>query len=201
MSFFSYLLAITLGVVGVYIIFYFCKLVVEASVGDLRGFGERTKLKRKENLLTTLRSNSGPVSLPHALLQIRQAFFLDIIKHDSSLLDRIETLHTELLSQIISVADEHSRHAPNLPVLEELLDERLSLLHSYIDIRDTSQSIEKRRSEKGREVPSWASDEYSRKLKEVKERLDDNRKSIDSQLKALNSSLSSIATSNEVTYH
>lgn len=161
---------------------------------SLKGSGEKRKLNKKIDLLESAKEEKSFVIL-------RRAFYLDQVKHDIALIDRVHAHHLAILDLIISVSDEHGLRTPNLPEVESLLQERSMLMRKLVDIASTKTALKQRRKDKQKEVPEWATLEFSEKTKELTAELKDNRIALDHELEKLFDSLNKETDSEEMVIH
>lgn len=201
MSLSSLIPALCFAAVALLIILIFFRVVIESLVGDLRGWPNNIKLKRKERLLTqvTKEAKDPPSYSQYSVL--RDAFFLDEVFADNGFLEKMNSHHNEILSWLVAVSERYSKHLDNIVLVEELLQSRSELMKLRIEIADGLKNIKKKRKEKGQTTPEWAKNEFMSKLGELNEKITTNRRTLDSQLNHLFQLLEKLPSSQEVTYH
>ena len=106
-----------------------------------------------------------------------------------------------ILSRIIGVAKSHSRQIEHLPVVEDLLTSRETLLTIHIEHLATRDNLRARRQRDKKETPTWAIAEFSKKIDEIVDKLATNRQSLESQLDRVFEDLARLPVGDEVTYH
>lgn len=207
----SVLVALLLGALALVTILAVVALVLRAlPIPALRfdwlprlwSAGERRKLHAKERLLAQADELIAREQWPETFSTLRAAFFLEPIKRDISLVERMVSHHLNVLGRIVEFTGRHSSRISNLPVVEDLLLNRAQLLRSHFEVRHSKRSVHKRTREKGREAPEWVEAEYRRKLREIDERIAVNRRSLESQLDRLFAELEQVQhAGSNVTYH
>lgn len=201
MSFGEYILPIFLATIGLGIIGYFVWVTFRAVWSTPRGIFERVKVQRKEQLLRTFDRVAKERNLASAVNLLRDAFFLDEIRHSQALIERVNNHHTAILGRLVSLADARSSHLPNLAIVEDLLLSRALLLRGLLETREILAGARKKSGGGSFSQPKWAEQEFSKKLTDLYDKLTTNRRSLQAQLSELFSSLMRAAESNEVTYH
>jgi hypothetical protein len=197
----SLIFPLILMAIALIVIAYFFYLVTSNINFNPRLFSERWKLRRKERLLEQADDQLEKGLVLRGCQLLRQAFCLDVVTHDVDLIERLQNHHLEILERVVAVSERTSAHLDNLPLVEGLIQSRSDLLRAYVEILQSKNTISRRRKEKGQDTPDWAVQEFSRKLKDIGDRISINRKSLDSQLNTLFASLGRSPETKEVTYH
>ena len=178
--------SIIFGLLGLFIILYGLKLLLGNLVGtfDLPLLLERRKLHRKQERLFTARRRIEEKNYAAALPLLRDAFLLEHLKHDVRLIERVNDHHLTVLQELISLARICSMRLSNLPLIEELLLTRTAAMKSYSETRVAARALSKRRARSQR-PPAWAVNEFSKKLADLKERVDTTTRSLRTELDKL----------------
>ena len=183
------------------IILFVFTLFLRSVVGDVRAVPERWKFRKKKRLLVQADELLKNGEVQQAAGILLDAFYLDQVKVDPSLIDQILNHHLDILSRVISVTEKHSRHLDDLPILEDLLHSRCQLMKGWFERIFAREKIRRKKAENGKSAPGWAAQEFSRQLDEIKDKLTTNRLSLLSRLKDLFGSLEKMRLEGEVTYH
>jgi hypothetical protein len=183
------------------IILFVFTLFIRSVVGDIRALPERWKFRKKKRLLLQADELLKTGAVQQAASVLMDAFYLDQIKVDPSLIDPILNHHLDILSRVISVTEKHSRHLENLPILEDLLHSRCQLMKAWFERTYAREKIRRKKAEDGKPAPGWAAQEFVRQLEDIKDKLTTNRRSLLSRLKDLFGSLEKMRLEGEVTYH
>ena len=197
MNYFVLFEALFFGIVSLAVIFYIAKVFIEALAGNTTGWTERMRFKRKERLLPALDALIEKENWGAALDLIRNSFHFDCIAADPDLIDKVNSHHLGVLSRMVIVAEQKAKHLPNLAIIEDLLISRSDLMRGYIDVLKSKNSLKKRQ----KKTPSWAVDEYDKRLDDFIDKLRTNRRSLESQLEKAFLAFSYSEVANEITYH
>ena len=127
-------LSVTLLMIGVGVVGYLCFLLISALSSSFGGFFEQTLFRRYR-----IRCERGDAllekgDLTGAIHLFADAFFLRLIRRDSTLLSDIANYHTGLLSRLLTIADELGKGRARLLSLadtDHLLAERLEMQLEY----------------------------------------------------------------------
>jgi hypothetical protein len=106
-----------------------------------------------------------------------------------------------ILSRVIGIAKSHARHLESLPVVEDLLASRESLLNAHIEHLAARNNLQQRRRRDRKETPAWAISEFSKKIDDILDKLSTNRHSLESQLDRMFDDLRKLPEGEGVTYH
>ena len=133
-----------------------------------------------------------------ALAVLKECFYLDPIRYEEVLVDKVSNYHQALLSRLVIVAEKQSFHVGNLAILEDLLFMRVEIEREWFEAVANYRALQRKRIKK---VPAWAMQEYQAKLIEIQDRLLTNQRTISSQLKAAIASCSNMPSKEEFLVH
>lgn len=190
-----------LGLIGLAIILFLLKILVLNLIGDPRRWFEGALLKRKIKLLETVDARFAAKEYLGIPLLLSRAFLLDLPRLDVVLIRFAEDHNSATLARTMNLFDVKQLSPQNLPVVEELLQDRIKLLTSELEIAETLRTLRERRKVLGNKSPSWALDDYAGKLTEIRDKLKTNRRNIIDRLGALFAELTDLDQSDEATYH
>src|SRR5262249_34517292 len=134
-----------------------------------KGLGDKLALKRKDSLLAQADALIKAGSFHEATAALRKTFILDHIKSSPVMVDASVNLHLSVLSRLIMIAERKGAHLENLAVVEDLVQGRGQLLHSYLDTVRDRGALKQKRSKSGKGVADWALSEYEKKLADLED--------------------------------
>ena len=197
--------ALVFGALGALIILFVLKILLLAVIGNPLSWIEKQRLAKKERLLAQSDQFQRQDLTEQSLALLKQSFYLDAIRFNFSLVDLSGNHNLGVLARLVAISEQRSIHIVNLPLVEGLIASRHELLRSLFEIKDTLHKLRNRQKEKlqqtGKSSPDWALSEFSKKLTEVKTKIDANRQALEAQLNILFVSLQSTSGSSEITYH
>jgi hypothetical protein len=193
-----------LGFVALFIIFYCLWLFfLSLSVTEWGAGREKKKLTQKMERLAKAREllQSGNYRECHPLL--KQAFMLDALSGPSDVAERVLEHHLAVLGVLLSLSEKHPVPLSNLPGIEELLQTRASMSKAELDLAATIKKLKTRGEERlsGKGAPGWALKEFSKKRRELQQKLEVNRKSLQLEIDKLFACIGQRTEPEEVTYH
>jgi len=186
------------GLVSCLVLLFLLKILLQAIFGDLRGFAEKIKLKRKEKIIKEVDIFIEKGILDTAFSRLRSCFFFDLATLDPNFIEKVNNHHMGILSRIVVIAEKRAKRLSNIAIIEDLLLSRCEMMRSRLEAFTSRQNLLKKRE---KPVPEWAVGEYLRKLDEIKDRLITNQKSLESQLAQAFEEIVRDTASNEITYH
>lgn len=205
MNFGILLPSIIFGLIGLGIIFYILKVVIGALVGNPLSWLEKQRFSKRLALLTQGDQFLKSGNADSAILAWQEALFLDHIKHHNSLVDTVGNHNLTVLGRIVSLSEKRNSHLASLPLVEGLFTSRLELNRSYFEVLDTLKKLRSRQNDSKKKgaspTPDWALMEFSKKLTEVRSKIDANNQALKTQLEKLFSDIRKVTTSSEITYH
>lgn len=190
--------AVFFGLIALLMLCYLLVIAFRSCFGDSRSWTEQFRFRQREKVLKIIEGCIERKALAEALKLSWGAFFLDHIKHDSQLVEKVSTHNLSVISKIINISDILGRQLPNLAIIEDLLQTRSELLRAFVETQQTLRALFR---SKKKQTPSWALDEYKKKLEELYDRLKTNRRSLESQIKEALGSLQEAQGQSEITYH
>lgn len=193
--------AIFFGLLSGGIVYLLIRSLLLGLSTDPRVWLEGFRIRKREQLLLAADERMRSNNVGEALALLRSAFFFDHPVHYPATIERIHTLHMQILSRVIGVAKSHSRQIDNLPVVEDLLASRETLLSIHIEHVATRDNLRARRRRDRKQTPTWAIAEFTRKIEEILDKLATNRQSLESQLDRIFLDLARFPVGEEVTYH
>lgn len=168
---------------------------------DPRSWLEGVRIRKREQLVLTADELMKSNKVSEALRVLRSAFFFEHPVRYPSTVERIREHHLNILSRVIGVAKSHSRQIEHLPVVEDLLASRETLLTVHIEHIATRDNLRARRRRDKKETPTWAIAEFTKKIDDILDKLTTNRQSLESQLDRVFEDLARLPVGEEVTYH
>ena len=201
MPVFDLFAAAILGGLGLALIVALLRLMFASFFGNSGSWLEKYRIKQKENLLERAEVYIKAADFASVSSLLRGAFYLDQIKSDARLVERVHNHHLGILSKIITLADRFNMHLDSLPIVEDLLISRAQLMKTIIEKKAARSTLRKKGSEKNRKTPDWALNEFGSQLLDLRDKLGTNRRSLESQIDKLFTGLASARSPDEVTYH
>jgi hypothetical protein len=200
MSNLSLLVAASFGLAGALFCTIIIRVIYEALVGPRRGWVESWKIKQKEKSLTQLEQVIGTQDILSGFKSLRQFLIFDNVKFNPDLIERVSSLNFSVLSKIFDLTKAKKIECSEIEILEGLFSSRTAILRACAEILTNRNNLLRKRNNS---MPSWAFDEYQKKLVEFSEQLETNRKSIELQLDRiyLNFQRPSDSPQDEIVYH
>lgn len=198
MSGIDLLIAIVLGLLGLVLIVTMARIYLRAIFGDTRGWAENYRFRQRERNLKSADQALQSIVTAAGLRLLRESFFLDQVRGDIGLVEKVNAHHMALLERLLRIADEQSKHLPNLAIVEDLIQTRCELMRGYQEAVTGRESMLKNRK---RAVPAWALEEYRKKLDQIADQLRTNRKTLEGQLNELFVVLQREKATLQITYH
>ncbi len=194
--------AIFFGLLGLGLIFYLGKVMLGGLFGDSGSWIEKYRLKQKEAYLPRADLYIKAGEFEQACQLLREAFFFGTGKPDANLVERTGNHNLAILGRVIHIAERLSIQLEGLPVVEDLLLIRTQLIKSYAERKLSQAGLRKRRAQnKSAGNQTWAVQEFSKQLEELRDKIDTNQKSLESQLARLFAAIGGARKRDEVTYH
>ncbi len=200
MSFLSLVVAASFGIAGVLFCAIIIRIIYEALIGPKKGWAESWKVRQREKILSQIEKSLDQADLPGSFKLLRQTLYFDHLKYNSELIERISSLNFSVLAKIFDLTKTRDIQASDIEILEGLFSSRTALLRSCGEVLNSRNSLMRKRNN---DMPSWAFDEYQKKLSDFSEQLDTNRKSIELQLDRISVSIEKKPASqkDEIVYH
>jgi hypothetical protein len=201
MSFLSIIFAILVTGASLVLLLFLLQAILSPLVGNPLKFSEKWKMKKRARLLGEVERLLEEGTTDGASRYLRQCFYLEHVYRNPDLIPVVGTHNLSILGSILTLADKQSAHIPNLGTVEELLTDRIQMMKNYLETMETKRELSRKRKQEGRDVPGWASKEYNKKVKELKERILTNHNSLNKEIDQLFRSLDGAAQEKEATYH
>jgi len=195
--------ALLFGILGLILIIHSIRLILKSAFGgwDTGNWLRGRKMARKESALKEADYYIDKSNYSESFGYLRQAFVLEERSLSMREIEQVANHNLSILGRVISIAEKTGSRLNNLPAVEGLLISRHQLMRSILEIEESRYSLRLRQKEKKKSVPRWAFAEFSRKLREIKVDLADNRKALEPELDKLFDNLSQQKESDQVTYH
>lgn len=194
--------ALFFAAIAIVIIGYVLRLVIAPFAGNPLAWLEYARFKKCKGISNRADMLYKEQKIEQALALYHSAFYLDPIFHEMALVERTNSHNLDLLTKVVSIAQNSTEQLASLPAVENLLATRADLLLSFREVQETISKLKKRRpNEKGKGPPNWATAEFQKKRIEIKEKIEGNRKSLRTQLQALFEALLQSSTPSQITYH
>lgn len=195
--------AILFGLAGLIVIAFCVRVLFRSIFGDVNflTLKDNRKLTSRTELLLRAKTHLQQDSYDAAYPLLRNAFLLDLFNRDDRFINRLHDHHLSVLGAVLTISEQKVRRIPNLPIVEELLQIRATMLKAYHEAVLTKRALSSQRKNKGKS-PKWAVQEFQKKIQELKEKLTENRQSIERELDKLFATLQNRSgEESEVTYH
>jgi len=200
-SSFDIFMAIFFALISGAVVYFLIRSLLLGFSADPRSWLEGLRVRKREQLVLAADELMKSNKVSEALRVLRSAFFFEHPVRYPATVERIHEHHLNILSRIIGVAKSHSRQIEHLPVVEDLLASRETLLTIHIEHLATRDNLRARRQRDKKETPTWAIAEFSKKIDEIVDKLATNRQSLESQLDRVFADLARLPVGDEVTYH
>lgn len=195
------LAALGFGAVTFILVTWYRAVATQYAPGlSLRGVPERIRIYQHSKTLSKVDALIEQGNFPVALTELRGALLLAHIKSGPELIDQSVHLNLAVLSRILSLSERAGAHLENLAVVEDLVQSRGQLLTSYFEAQRDRRVFKSRRSSAGKDAPEWAIAEFTRRVDELKDRIDTNSRSLQMQLDELLRDVTK-GSQASVTYH
>jgi len=195
--------ALLFGLLGLILIIHSIRLILRSAFGgwDTSSWLRSRKMSRKEAALKEADFYLDKGDYLPSLKHLRQAFVLEEGSFSMREIEQIANHNLSILGRVISISEKSGSRLLNLPAVEGLLIARHQLMRSVLEIEESRYSLRLRQKEKKKSVPRWAFAEFSRKLRDIKGDLIENRKNLEPELDTLFENLSQERAADQVTYH
>jgi len=197
--------AVIFGALALIIIVFVLKVWIVALVGNPWAWLERQRFVRKGRDLSQADVFQKQEAYEQAVESLRSAFYLEPVRYQSSLVDVVANHNLNVLARLVAISERRSVHIENLALVEGLLGSRHELSRSYFETKETVTKLRQRQKDKKKlnnaSSPDWALVEFSKKISEIKSKIDANKQALDTQIKNLFLSLNKQPSGNEITYH
>ncbi len=195
----DFLLGILLAIVGLAALLWLLWLPLSqfrflfgGSLSRLRITKAVRRLKLSDELLEAER-------YAEALRELQSAVLFDFHFNSRSIAE-MKDHHQNILSRCLIVAEHLGGQLTNIAEVERLILERAELQLLYLRTDEAFQSVSRRRTTSGKELPAWSRADFSRRLDEVKQELGRNREQLRTEFLRLFQSAGT-STATDVTYH
>lgn len=193
-------LAVFLAIIALGFVAFILAAVLGALLPGFKSLPDRLSLQKHQANLTAAEELLEKGHFEKAWPILHSSFIFEHIK-SPHFIERAASHNLSTLARLVAAAELTATRLPNLAILEDLLSTRHGLLRGYLEVHETTLKIKKRPEKSGKDIPDWALSEFSKKLLELKEKLDTNKLSLDSQLKETFALLRKQPQQGEVTYH
>lgn len=187
---------ILFGLIGLYIIFWFCKMLLQQFFGpfSFKDYKNKRLIRESETSLVKARELHANGKSEQALEAMKGAFIFHTGPFSYEMIGMITNQHMACLHLILEVRDGVGVKLDDLPILEELIQVRSGMLKAYSDTVSSLRKLSFKRD--SAKAPAWARNEFKAKEKELKTKLEDNINSI----KKIYVSIGNDLTSNNQTH-
>lgn len=177
--------------------------IPKLSLNSLEAMRESAQFRMFPNSLSKIDARIEGGQFDEAVQECRGALFLEAIRKDRVLLDRVDAHHDEVLSRLIIISNLMEINSNHVPLMEDLLASRAELLKALIDASSTLENFKSKVRGDRRGSPSWAINQYEKQVSEILDRLNTNKRSILGVMAEFQQELLKItkAPSESVTYH
>jgi hypothetical protein len=170
-----------------------------------RGFGFRRtcstrSYRRAVRRLTKADTLIEREQWAEAMRELEKAVVLDTAA-DRQLISLLQDHHQNVLSRFLLIAEENSCHPDNSPLLERLFIERNELLTLYAKADEAYRRLQSKRTQAGKELPSWSRTDFDKRSAEILEALRTNRMRLVEELSKLTLFIEAPPHDEQVTYH
>lgn len=199
-DFVTFAVSIALGVVGVGLLGFFLWVLAAPCFGWLRGSKDLRRLRRAAERVKRFDSLVNDEKFRPALSELRAAVIYDAPSL-SEIISSYREHYQNLLSRMLLVAEELNKRPEGLPDVERLLFERVDLMTLQIKVNDTFRKLRAKRTNEGKDLPSWSKEDFEKRLAEVKQELSRNQAHLEDHLKLLFAHLEKPSGEDQIVYH
>lgn len=206
MSIFAYIFSGALCLLGLVLLFFFGKTLLQPTFAWIF---QKQKSKGLEKLYLQLEAFDQLIreeKFSEALKALSAALSYDLLS-GSELITQLKRHYQNILSRAVILADEQDIEIEYLAETEHLLLERIDLLLLNDNVSATYSRVQSKREQLGKEVPEWTKEDFQKRLGEVKQELSENKLALSSAFKRMLDSLSSATQEKNkkndepITYH
>ena len=115
--------------------------------------------------------------------------------------EQLRDYQQNILSRCLILSEHANARIENIATVERLIVERGDLLILSIKSKDTYGRVHSKRAQKGKNIPAWSKNEFKQKTADVKRQLKENDAELKKEWKSLFSSLREQLKKGSVTYH
>ena len=183
------------------VVYFIVRALLLGFSSDPLAWLEAQRVRKRSQLLGRADEAMKLNKVGEALALLRAAFYFEHPVRYPATVEAIHAHHMSILSRVIGISKSHARHLENLPIIEDLLASRESLLNAHIEHLAARVNLQHRRRRDRKETPAWAIAEFTRKIDEIGDKLSTNRHSLESQLARMFEELHRLPENEGVTYH
>ena len=198
-EFIELIAGILLGALGVVILGFLCAVLFSSFRLWTWGAGDSFKYKRAAKRLENIDQLIERSSFSQALRELEKAFLLQKFS-TREMVQTVREYHQGLLSRCLVVSEQLGGRLSNLPEVERLLDQLAEQQAMLLKTEEMYRRISSKRSNEGREMPSWSQNDFATRLAEMRSELVATRKALATAVTKLIKSAETPESTN-VTYH
>ena len=189
-----------LGVIGLGLLGFFVWVLAAPCFGWVRGSKDLRRLRRATERIKRFDALVNDEKFRPALGELRGAILYDIPSLPE-IISSYREHYQNMLSRMLLVAEELDKRPEGLPDVERLLFERIDLMTLQIKVTETFRKLRAKRTNEGKDLPSWSKEDFEKRLDEVTQELARNRAHLEDHLKLLFAHLEKPAGEEQIIYH
>lgn len=199
MQFTSFIVALVLLAIGLFLIYYFCSVLFSPLLSYLRKGGKLSVFRKAEAHLKKADRFIEKEDYKKALRELKKALVFKLC--NPSLANALKEHHQNILSRCLIIAEEHSARALHVAEVEKLFLARAELLVLYLNAKNSYSRIHSKRQEQGRSLPNWSVEDYKRRTADIEKELAKNLKELEAALDELFLEVGGSGKNDEIVYH
>lgn len=190
---------ILLGAAGIVVLGFFTAILFSTFRNWTTGAGDSLKYKRATRKLESIDQLIERSNFNQALRELEKAFFLQRLS-TREMVATMREYHQGLLSRCLILSEQFGGRLTNLPEVERLLDQQAEQQSILIKLEEMYRRISSKRTNEGREMPSWSHKDFATRMAEARSQLATTQQNLASAISKLIKSAETPETTN-VTYH
>jgi len=188
MTFFTYIFSGILSVIGLVLLLYFARMLLEPAFSWFFSQRNTKGLNKLHQQLERFDAMMAEKKHAAAVAFLETAMSYDLIS-GSEIINQLKRHYQNILSRAVVLADEKKIEIEFLAETEHLLLERIDLLLLNDNVSAAYSRVQSKREQLGKEIPDWTKNDFKKRLDEVKKELVDNKTALSASFKRLLASL------------
>lgn len=201
MSLTSFVIALLLLGIGLFLICYFASVLFTPLLAHFGKSGKVFAFKKAARHLKKADAFIASKAYKKALKELKKALVLKI--SSQKLIAPLKEHQQNILSRCLVIAEDHNARVSHIAEVEKLFLARAELQLLYLNAKASYSRINNKRQEQGRSLPNWSVADFKKRKRDIEVELVKNEKELALTLDALFLEVTSGAGSarHDIVYH